>query len=155
MICGCAFCRRRPAVASRAGRVGGRGGTWYVADMSKTHKCPLCSNEVDGAATVCSNKSCRADLAFCSHCRDVSTFGLADNRPGKTRRQLYRCDRCQRLGVKCYTWLSGGYCNGLARAGSHVDMPLCAGCSSRAAEVSRSVISWTIIGAVSGLVRRK
>lgn len=121
--------------------------------MSKTYKCPMCSNEVDSAATVCSNAACRAELMFCSHCRDISTYVLAEARGGRTARNLYRCDRCQRLGVKCITWLSGGYCNGMARAGSSVDMPLCSGCSTRVAEVSRSVIGWTLIGALGGLVK--
>jgi hypothetical protein len=123
--------------------------------MSKAYKCPVCSNEVDAGCTVCSNPACRAELAFCSHCRDVTTYVLAEERKGRTQRNRYRCERCQHLGVKCYTWLSGGYCNGLARAGQLVDRPLCSGCSARAAEVSRSVISWTIIGAVSGMVRKK
>ena len=120
--------------------------------MSKTYKCPLCSNEVDGAATICSNKACRAELAFCSHCRDITTYTLAETRAGK-RRIAYRCDRCEGLGVKCYTWQSGGYCNGLARAGERMDMPLCATCTSRAGEVSRQVLSWTLIGAVGAIVR--
>ena len=100
--------------------------------MSKTYRCPVCSNEVDVAATVCSTAACRAELAFCSHCRDITTYVLVEERRGRTARNIYRCDRCQRLGVKCYTWLSGSYCNGLARAGQSVDLPLCSGCSSRA-----------------------
>lgn len=134
------------------GRQEGRGILWH---MSKTYRCPVCSNEVDVAATVCSNAACRAELAFCSHCRDIATYVLVEERRGKTARNIYRCDRCQRLGVKCYTWLSGGYCNGLARAGASVDMPLCSGCSSRVAEVSRNVIGWTLIGALGGLLKRK
>jgi hypothetical protein len=123
--------------------------------MGKAYKCPVCSNEVDVAATVCSNPACRAELALCSHCRDITTYVLAEERKGRTKRNRYRCDRCQRLGVKCYTWLSGGYCNGLARSGETVDMPLCASCSTRAGEVSRSVISWTLIGAVTAIVKKK
>jgi len=127
----------------------------YLPLMGKAYKCPVCSNEVDVAATVCSNPACRAELALCSHCRDITTYVLAEERKSRTKRNRYRCDRCQRLGVKCYTWLSGGYCNGLARSGEHVDLPLCAACSSRAAEVSRSVLSWSLIGAVGGMVRKK
>ena len=124
--------------------------------MGKAFKCPVCSNEVDAAAVVCSNPACRAELALCSWCRDISTYVLAEERTGRTQRNRYRCDRCQRLGVKCYTWLSGAaYCNGLARAGDSVDSPLCASCSSRAAEIGRSVISWSIIGAVGALSRKK
>lgn len=123
--------------------------------MGKPYKCPVCSNEVDVAAVVCSNAACRAELALCSHCRDITTYVLAEERKGKAQRNRYRCDRCQRLGVKCYTWLSGGYCNGLARSGPSVDMPLCAACSGRAAEVGRSVLSWSLIGAVSSMVRKK
>ena len=106
--------------------------------MSKAYKCPVCSNEVDAQATVCSNASCRAELGFCSHCRDITTYTLAEERKDTTRRNVYRCDRCQRLGVKCYTWLSGGYCNGMARAGSTA-MPLCASCTMRVGEVARNV----------------
>ncbi len=123
--------------------------------MSKTYRCPVCANEVDVAATICSSAACRAELAFCSHCRDITTYVLVEERRGRTARNLYRCDRCQRLGVKCYTWLSGAYCNGLARAGDAVDMPLCSGCSGRVAEVSRNVIGWTLIGALGGLFKRK
>lgn len=119
--------------------------------MSKAYKCPVCANEVDSAATVCSNPACRAELAFCSHCRDVSTFVLVEKRRG---RDVYRCDRCQRLVVKCYTWLSGGYCNGMARAGSTA-MPLCASCTMRVGEVARNVIGWSVIGAIGALVGRR
>jgi len=123
--------------------------------MSKAYKCPVCQNEVDAAATVCTNSACRAELMFCSHCRDISTYVLAEERKGKSTRNTYRCDRCQRLGVKCYTWLSGGYCNGMARAGGRFDRPLCSGCSSRVSEVSRAVIGWTLIGALGGLIKKK
>lgn len=123
--------------------------------MGKAYKCPVCTNEVDAAATVCSNAACRAELALCSHCRDITTYVLAEETQGRGKRNRYRCDRCQKLGVKCYTWLSGGYCNGLARSGAGFDMPLCAGCAAKAAEVTRSVVSWTLIGAVSALARRK
>lgn len=123
--------------------------------MSKPYKCPMCANEVDAAATVCSNAACRAELALCAHCRDITTYTLFEERNGKTARNLYRCDRCQKLGVKCYTWLSGGYCNGLARSGDRFDRPFCAACSTRVGEVTRSVLSWTIIGAVGSLVKKK
>ena len=126
----------------------------YPASMSKAYKCPVCQNEVDAAATVCSNAACRAELMFCSHCRDISTYVLAEERKGKSSRNTYRCDRCQRLGVKCYTWLSGGYCNGMARAGGRFDRSLCSGCSGRVSEVSRSVIGWTLIGALGGLIKK-
>lgn len=123
--------------------------------MGKAYKCPVCTNEVDAAATVCSNAACRAELALCSHCRDITTYVLSEERKERGKRNRYRCDRCQKLGVKCYTWLSGGYCNGLARSGEQMDMPLCAGCAAKAAEVTRSVLSWTLIGAVSALARKK
>ncbi len=123
--------------------------------MSKTYKCPACQNEVDQAATVCSNAACRGSLAFCSHCRDITTYVLAEERKGRLVRDTFRCDRCQGLGVKCFTWLSGGYCNGLARAGTKVDRPLCSTCAGRFGEMTRSVISWTLIGAVGGLIKKK
>jgi hypothetical protein len=123
--------------------------------MSKSYKCPACQNKVDGAAVICSNSACRAQLAFCPHCRDITTYVLAEERQGTLVRDTYRCDRCQGLGVKCLTWLSGGYCNGLARPGARVDRPLCPSCSTKAAEMARSVVSWTIIGAFGGLLKRK
>lgn len=123
--------------------------------MSRTYKCPACQNEVDQAATICSAAACRAALAFCPHCRDVTTYVLAERRSGALVRDTYRCDRCQGLGVKCLTWLSGGYCNGLARAGQRADRPMCPACSSRVGEMTRSVVSWTVIGAVGALIRKK
>lgn len=121
--------------------------------MSKAYKCPVCAGEVDAATTVCSNPACRAELAFCSHCRDISTYVLVEKRKG---RDLYRCERCQRLAVKCYTWLSGGaYCNGLARAGGSTDMPLCANCTTKAGEVARHIVGWTVAGALTALIGRR
>src|SRR5688572_30339496 len=102
--------------------------------MAKDYSCPACKNAVDRAATVCSQ--CRSPLAFCSHCLDVTTFSLVEKGEGRLKRDRYRCDRCQNLGVKCLTWLTGGYCNGLARAGQgSVDKPLCTSCHSRLTEV--------------------
>ena len=125
--------------------------------MAKTYKCPACQNEVDQAATVCSNPVCKASLAFCSHCRDVTTYTLAEKGEGRLGRDKYKCGRCDRLGVKCLTWVVGGYCNGLARAtdpgARGFDKPLCAICNNRVGEVSRSVVSWSLIGAVGGLLK--
>lgn len=121
----------------------------------KTYKCPACQNEVDSGATVCSNPACRAKLAVCPHCRDITTYTLAEKRSGLLMRDLYRCDRCQNFGLQCYTWLSGGYCNGLARPGKRFGRPLCPSCSGKASEVTRSILSWTVIGAVGGIIRKK
>jgi hypothetical protein len=127
--------------------------------MSKSYKCPACQNEVDRAATVCSNPVCRAELAFCSHCRDVTTYTLAEKASGRFGRDKFKCGRCERLGVKCVTWTFGGYCNGLARAteigARGLDKPLCSSCNDRVGEVSRSVISWSLIGALGGLLKPK
>lgn len=123
--------------------------------MSKTYKCPACQNEVDQAASVCSSAACRASLAFCPHCRDITTYVLVERRDGRFVRDTYRCDRCQGLGVKCLTWLSGGYCNGLARPGKLVDRPLCATCSGRVGEMARTMVSWTLIGAIGGRLGKK
>lgn len=123
--------------------------------MSKTYQCPACQNTVDGNATICSNKACRAELGVCYQCRDITTYNLVEERESPLRRNLYRCDRCQGEGVKCITWLSGGYCNGFARSGSKIDRPFCPGCSSKASEVGRSILSWSVIGALGGLIRRK
>jgi hypothetical protein len=123
--------------------------------MSRSYKCPACQHEADDRASVCSNPACRAALAFCPSCRDITTYVLVEKREGRMVRDTYRCDRCQGVGVKCLTWLSGGYCNGLARTGDRVDRPLCPNCSKQASEMARSVVSWTIIGAFGGLLKRK
>jgi|SRR6478609_2904337 len=124
--------------------------------MAKDYKCPACQNAVDRAAAVCSNASCRADLAFCSHCRDVTTYTLVEKGEGRLGRDKFKCARCERLGVKCLTWLAGGDCNGLARVTTgRFDKTLCANCSGRVGEVGRSVVSWSLIGAVGGLLRPK
>lgn len=126
--------------------------------MAKDYKCPACQNDVDRAASVCSNPVCRASLAFCSHCRDVTTYTLAEAGSGRMQRDKYKCARCERIGVKCLTWVVGGDCNGLARASGEsqkIDKTLCASCSDRVGEVGRSVVSWTLIGAFGGLLRPK
>jgi hypothetical protein len=127
--------------------------------MPKEYLCPACKNSVDRGATVCSNPVCRAELAFCSHCRDVTTYTLESKADGRFARDRYRCDRCQHVGVKCLTWMMGGYCNGLARAVNPdergFDKPLCANCTGRAGEVGRSVVSWGLIGALGGIFRRR
>jgi hypothetical protein len=93
-------------------------------------------------------------LAFCSHCRDVTTYTLAEKGEGRFARDRYQCGRCQRIGVKCLTWLTGGYCNGLARAKEgRVDKPLCANCTQRVGEVGRTVVGWSLIGAFGGLIK--
>ena len=120
--------------------------------MAKDYQCPACKNPVDRSATVCSNPVCRADLAFCSHCRDVTTYTLVEKASGRFGRDRFKCARCERDGVKCLTWLAGGYCNGLARAEGR-GKPLCAGCTGRLSEVGRTVIGWSIIGAVGGFLR--
>jgi hypothetical protein len=121
---------------------------------AKEYKCPACKNDVDRGATICSNPVCRAELAFCSHCRDVTTYMLAEKGEGRFARDKFKCARCERLGVKCLNWLAGGYCNGLARAGDGwMGKPLCAHCNSRIGEVGRTVVSWSIIGAFGGLIK--
>jgi hypothetical protein len=125
--------------------------------MPKEYTCPRCKNAVDPAATVCSNAECRAELALCSYCRDISTYTLVQRSETQFLRDKWRCDRCERVGVKCLTWISGGYCNGLARAreGATVgpNRPFCAACMGRVSEVARSVVSWSIMGAIGGLLR--
>jgi hypothetical protein len=122
--------------------------------MSRDYHCPACNAPADSKATVCSNPVCRADLAFCSHCYDTTTYTLAEPARGRFDRDRYRCGRCQRLGVKCVTWVAGGYCNGLARAtDGRSDKPLCTNCSGRATEIGRSVLGWSIIGVLGGLIK--
>lgn len=123
--------------------------------MAKAYKCPACDNEVERAATVCGNPACRKELAFCSHCHDVSTYVLAEKATGRLTRDRYRCDRCQRLGVRCLTWVAGGYCNGLARTGEVIDKPLCAACNGRASDVGRSMLSYALMGALGVVLRKR
>ena len=75
--------------------------------MSRTYQCPACKNEVDRSATVCSSPGCRKELAFCSHCRDVTTYMLAEKGEGRMQRDKFKCGRCERIGVKCLNWLAG------------------------------------------------
>ncbi|MCU1276726.1 MAG: hypothetical protein JWM53_272 [bacterium] len=124
------------------------------SNMSKDYKCPACQNNVDRAATVCSNPVCRAELAFCSHCFDITTYTLAEKGEGRFQRDKFKCGRCERVGVKCLNWLAGGYCNGLARAtDGKLGKPLCANCNSRVGEVGRTVIGWSLVGAFGGLLK--
>ncbi len=122
---------------------------------AKEYKCPACHNDVDRGATICSNGICRVELAFCSHCRDITTYTLAEKASGRLSRDKYKCGRCERLGVKCLNWLAGGYCNGLARGDGKLAKPLCANCNSRVGEVGRTVIGWSLVGAFGGLLKPK
>ncbi len=123
--------------------------------MGKDYQCPACKNPVDGGAVVCSNAECRKDLAFCSHCRDICTYALVEAGTGRFGRDKFKCSRCERLGARCITWAAGGYCNGLARAGGRRDQLLCARCNDRVGEVGRTVVAWSMIGALAGIVKRK
>lgn len=124
--------------------------------MAKDYQCPACKNVVDAHATVCSNPVCRASLAFCSHCRDISTYTLLQKGEGRLDRDRWKCDRCEGIGVKCLTWISGGYCNGLARgADKGRGKPLCANCMGRVGEVGRTVVSYSLIGALGALIKPK
>ena len=124
------------------------------AMSSRTYRCPSCNQEVDQRAAQCGNPTCRRPLAFCSRCRDVTTYTEEPSAAGRFARKRYRCDRCEATGVRCYTSLAGGYCNGLARAGAHLDQPLCALCSERAADIGRNVVGYALMGAI-GLVLNK
>ena len=126
-----------------------------VWPMAKAYQCPACTNEVDRAAAVCSNPACRRELAWCSHCRDVTTYTLVEKGSGRFDRDRFKCDRCERSVVKCMTWTAGGYCNGLARVGERMGAPLCASCNERAFDVGRSVLGWTVMTAVGGLLKRR
>lgn len=121
--------------------------------MAKEYRCPACQHDVDPAAKICSNTACRVELAFCSACRDVTTYALVEAREGRFTRDQYRCARCENVGVKCMSWVVGGYCNGLARVGRRFDHPLCARCTGHAGEVSRSIFGWSVIGAVGSWIR--
>ena len=77
---------------------------------------------------------------------------IVSSRLGRDR---FRCDRCERMGVKCVTWLMGAYCNGLARTGDRVDSPLCAVCLERVGGVGKNVAVWALMGAIGGLMKRR
>ena len=146
---------------------------------TRTYRCPACNNEVDQRATVCSSVTCRKPLAFCSHCRDVTTYTLVQPGEGRLGRDVLQCDRCQRAGVRCLTWLAGGYCNGLARASlsaavapvagttppagdgapaggkAGLGRPLCALCEGRVSEMARGVAGYALMGAVGLVLKRR
>ena len=121
--------------------------------MAKDYKCPACSDPVDGGAVVCSNPACKRELAFCSHCRDLTTLDPPVTPAGRFGRDRYRCGRCERIGVKCWTWSAGGYCNGLARAGGRLSLPLCARCNDRFYEVGRNALGLGLGGILGGMIK--
>lgn len=123
--------------------------------MAKSYHCPACNNEVERAAAICGNVACRRELAYCSHCRDVTTYTLLAEGKGRFERDTFRCDRCERPGVKCITWVSGGYCNGLAKKGEHRGATLCASCSGRAYEMGRSLAGWGVMTAVGMIFKKR
>lgn len=152
--------------------------------MARTYRCPRCREETDPGAAICSNAACRAELAFCSQCRDVTTYrplagGPASPSSGsdgsaprveappsaarrsggglfaRWRRGTFVCERCERPGVKCRSWLMGGYCNGLARAGEGWRNQLCARCSHAVASAGKNVATAALIGGLGGLLRRR
>lgn len=127
--------------------------------MSRTYRCLACENEVDQKAAVCSSPACRKALAFCSHCRDITTYTLVRRAAGKLGRDRLRCDRCRQVGARCLTWVGGGYCNGLARAGGKdgagVTRPLCASCEGRVGEMARGVAGHAVMGAVGFVLKRR
>ena len=90
-----------------------------------------------------------------SLCRDITTYTLVEKESGRLKRDRWKCDRCERVGVRCLTWVAGGYCNGLARGGEHLDMPLCASCGGRAADIGRGMIGYALMGAVGLIFRRR
>lgn len=126
-----------------------------LKSMSKSYKCPSCQSEVDSAAQLCSNSSCRANLAFCSCCRDICTYEMAEAKESFIKKERFRCNRCQSIGAKCLTWLTGGYCNGLAKTGPTMDRPFCAQCSNQFGDMARNVLGWTLIGLFGSLTRKK
>ena len=123
--------------------------------MAKSYHCPVCQNEVERAASICSNVACRRDLAYCSHCRDVTTYTLVTAAEGRLSRDSFRCDRCEHLGARCLTWAAGGYCNGLATSGERMSSPLCANCSARAYEMGRSMAGFGLMTALGVLFKKR
>jgi hypothetical protein len=114
--------------------------------------CPGCEREVSSRAAVC--PSCRAELALCSWCHDLTTLDEGESR-GRLRRTRHVCGKCHHPGVRCRTAGLGGYCNGLARDGGLVGAQLCTVCSATALDAAKTVTAWTLIGLVSSRLRPK
>jgi hypothetical protein len=120
--------------------------------MGKPEECPACHQETDRAAAVCSNPACRRELALCWSCRAVTTFTLVVRAAGPLGRDRLRCDRCLRVGVRCVSWSTGGYCNGLASpTGWHLRCPRCA---ERIGDAGRSAATNSLAGALGGVIGR-
>lgn len=121
----------------------------------KEYQCSKCGTKTARGAKRCSNAECRAELAFCSFCKDVVTYEIAENTGGKVRRDLYRCGKCGERVLKCRTWIMGGSCNGLARAGSRWHRQLCDDCKGGATEFAKRVGVLALGSALGSVLRRK
>jgi len=125
---------------------------------SRRFTCPRCGNETSHHAARCSNPDCRAELGFCSFCRDVTTTSLVAARSAIQRR-LYRCDKCGEQVVHCSRNLVGGNCNGLARAGKVRDHLLCDDCAdalgANLKQIGGGIAGVALSLILGGLFRRK
>ena len=123
---------------------------------AKDYTCGKCNAKTARGAKRCSNTSCRTELAFCSYCKDVVPYELdGGNGGGAVRRDMYLCGRCGERVLKCRTWLMGGSCNGLARAGDKWHRQLCDDCKTGATEFAKRVGVLALGSALGSVLRRK
>ena len=122
---------------------------------SKDYTCAKCGAKTARGAKRCSNPECRVELAFCSFCKDVVPYELADASPGAGRRETFRCAKCGEKVLRCRTWIMGGSCNGLARAGSKWNRQLCDDCKTGATEFAKRVGVLALGSALGSVLRRK
>ena len=122
---------------------------------AKDYQCSKCGSKTARGAKRCSNPSCRAQLAFCSYCKDIVTYEMEAQRSGPIRRQLYTCGKCGEQVLMCRTWVMGGSCNGLARAGTRWHRQVCDDCKTGATEFGKRIAVLALGTALGSLLRRK
>lgn len=109
---------------------------------SITYACPRCATLADPSARRCANVNCKAELGFCSHCRQVSTF------------QEGHCTRCEGKVVSCVMRSLGNNCNGYARA-EGLGRVFCDRCRERSGVVVRWGLGIVAAGRVASWFRPK
>lgn len=122
---------------------------------AKDYTCSKCGAKTARGAKRCSNPDCRVELAFCSFCKDVVPYELADEGASLGRRATFRCGKCGERVLKCRTWIMGGSCNGLARAGDKWHRQLCDDCKTGATEFAKRVGVLALGSALGSVLRRK
>lgn len=106
------------------------------------YKCPRCQTQTDIGVRRCPDPMCRAELGFCSHCRQLSTF------------QDGRCGRCDGEVKPCLMRSIGANCNGFARI-EGVGAVICDRCRERAGAVVRWGVGAYAVSALLSAIRPK